>query len=292
MLKKYFGTAGWSYKDWVGPFYPKNQTGGFDWLRFYANYFNSVEVNATYYAYLDPKTAKGWVNKVEDNDDFVFTLKLHQDFTHKKDFNQDKISAVCYLIDILAKAERFGALLLQFPYSFSFNNVNAEYVRKLNEIFRHYNRFIEVRHRSWHSKNGMELLHNLDLPVASIDQPDLGEAIQFESIAINGKAYIRLHGRNIDAWKKSIRSFGKKQTYEEQSERYKYLYSPAEILEISEKIKEMLAELKTLFVVTNNHPGGNAVANLFQLENMINGEKLNIPEATIKRYPYLKRIAL
>ena len=52
MKPKFFlGTAGWSYKDWVPGFYPKQQSGSFDWLQFYSHYFNCVEVNSTYYAY-------------------------------------------------------------------------------------------------------------------------------------------------------------------------------------------------------------------------------------------------
>ena len=83
MPKFYIGTAGWSYKDWVPNFYPKKQSGGFDWLQFYSHYFNCVEVNSTYYAYLSPRVFESWIRKVEDSDDFIFNVKLNQDFTHK-----------------------------------------------------------------------------------------------------------------------------------------------------------------------------------------------------------------
>ncbi|MGB5287041.1 MAG: DUF72 domain-containing protein [Ignavibacteriaceae bacterium] len=69
MPKYYIGTAGWSYKDWVPSFYPKQQSGKFacrgstssrlDWLQFYSHYFNCVEVNSTYYAYLSPRIVEG-----------------------------------------------------------------------------------------------------------------------------------------------------------------------------------------------------------------------------------------
>ncbi len=78
------GTAGWSYKDWVPNFYPKNQSGWFDRLQFYSHYFNCVEVNSICYSFISTEVVGGWINKVSDSDDFQFTIKLHQDFTHKK----------------------------------------------------------------------------------------------------------------------------------------------------------------------------------------------------------------
>ncbi len=230
MTRYYIGTAGWSYKDWVPSFYPKQQSAGFDWLRYYAHYFNCVEVNSSYYAYIDPRVVKGWIDKVSDADDFLFTMKLHQDFTHIRSFDDDKIRSVTYNLDLLAKAERLGGLLIQFPYSFSYSGEAAEYLSRVSEIFQQYNCFAEVRHKSWLSSRAMELFNNLDLVYCTIDQPQVGEAIPFEPQLTNGKAYIRFHGRNTEEWIKSIKSFGSKQTYDQQSARYKYLYSPASLL--------------------------------------------------------------
>jgi len=64
MPKYHIGTAGWSYKDWVPSFYPKNQSAGSDWLQFYSHYFNCIEVNSTYYTYISPKVVEGWIKKV------------------------------------------------------------------------------------------------------------------------------------------------------------------------------------------------------------------------------------
>src|SRR3989339_1063282 len=94
MIKYNIGTAGWSYKDWVPNFYPKNQSAGFDWLRFYSHYFNCVEVNSTYYTYVSPKIVEGWIKKVEDNDDFLFTIKLHQDFTHNRKYDKQSVKSI------------------------------------------------------------------------------------------------------------------------------------------------------------------------------------------------------
>ena len=292
MPKFFIGTAGWSYKDWVPVFYPKNQTGEFDWLKFYSHYFNCVEVNATYYAYLNPKIVSGWLKKTDDVDDFLFTLKLHQDFTHKKEFDEQKIKAVIYNLDILSRAERLGGLLIQFPYSFSFDTPSIAHLNRLKDIFQNYNLFVEVRHKSWLNKKALELFKKLNITFCTIDQPQIGEAIPFEPIITNDKIYVRFHGRNIEAWKKSINNFGKKQTYAEQSERYKYLYSPGELVEIDQKIKAVQEKVKEVYVIMNNHPQGDAVANAFELIHLLEErEKLDIPRTIMKTIPRLERIA-
>ena len=90
-----------------------------------------------------------------------------------------------------------------------------------------------------------------------------------------------------------IGNFGKKQTYEEQSERYKYLYSPGELAEIDQKIKEVFDKVKKVFVIMNNHPGGDAVANAFELPHLLKEKiKVKIPSTTLKAYPRLQKFAV
>jgi len=289
--KYHIGTAGWSYKDWVPSFYPKNQSAGFDWLQFYSHYFNCVEVNSTYYTYISPKIVEGWIRKVTDSDDFLFTIKLHQDFTHKKDFDQQKIKTVNSNLDLLKQAERLGGLLIQFPYSFSFDNTTADYVRVLKDIFQSYNCFVEVRHKSWLKKEALEMFKKLNLTYCTIDQPQIGEAIPFEPIITNDKAYLRFHGRNVKAWLKSINNFGKQQSYEEQSERYKYLYSPGELVEIDQKIKSIQEKVKEVYVIMNNHPQGDAIANAFELIHLLEEkDKVQMPSTIVKAYPRLETL--
>lgn len=293
MPKYHIGTAGWSYKDWVPSFYPKNQSTGFDWLQFYSHYFNCVEVNSTYYSYISPKIVEGWIRKISDADDFLFTIKLHQDFTHKKDFDQQKIKAVSFNLDTLAKAERLGGLLIQFPYSFPFDNSTADYIRKLKDIFQTYNCFVEVRHKSWLKKEALEMFKKFNLTYCTIDQPQIGEAIPFEPIITNDKAYLRFHGRNVKAWLQSINNLGKQQSYTEQSERYKYLYSPGELVEIDQKIKSIQEKVKEVYVIMNNHPQGDAIANAFELIHLLaEKDKVPMPSTIVKAYPRLEEIQL
>ena len=293
MPKFFIGTAGWSYKDWVPNFYPKPQTAGFDWLQFYSHYFNCVEVNSTYYAYVSPKVVQGWIKKVSDTDEFIFHIKLHQDFTHRRKFDEQNIKAVRYNLDLLAKAERLGGLLIQFPYSFSFSNAAVQYIQNLRETFPNYNCFVEVRHSSWRNKKALEFFKNANLTFCTIDQPQIGYAIPFEPVITNDKAYIRFHGRNVEAWKRSINNYGKEQSYEQRSERYKYLYSPGELVEIDQKIKSIQKKVKEVHVIMNNHPQAEGVANAFELIHLLEGiDKIEMPGTIIKAFPRLQEISI
>ena len=291
MIKYNIGTAGWSYKDWVPNFYPKNQSGGFDWLEFYSHYFNCVEVNSTYYTYISPKVVDGWIRKVENSDDFIFHIKLHQDFTHKRKFDEQNIKAVRYNLDQLKKSERLGGLLIQFPYSYSFDGNSVQHIQKLRDIFSDVSCFVEVRHQSWRNDRALEFFKENNLTFCTIDQPQIGQAIPFEPIITNDKAYIRFHGRNAEAWKKSLDNFGKQQTYEEQSSRYSYLYSSGELIEIEQKIKSVAEKVKEVNVIMNNHPQGDAVANAFELIHLLEEKiKVKIPPTIVKAYPRLEEI--
>lgn len=292
-IKYNIGTAGWSYKDWVPNFYPKNQTGGFDWLQFYSQYFNCVEVNSTYYTYISPKVVDGWIKKVEGTKDFIFHIKLHQDFTHKRKYDEQNIKTVRYNLEQLKKSERLGGLLIQFPYSYSFDGNSIQHIQKLRDIFSDIDCFVEVRHSSWNNNRALEFFKQNDLTFCTIDQPQIGQAIEFDPIITNDKAYIRFHGRNVEAWKKSLANFGKPQTYEEQSSRYNYLYSPGELVEIEQKIKSIQPKVKEVNVIMNNHPQGDAVANAFELIHLLETKtKVEMPSHILKAYPRLGAILI
>jgi uncharacterized protein YecE (DUF72 family) len=130
---------------------------------------------------------EGWIRKVSNTDEFIFGVKLHQDFTHKRNFNEQNIKAVRYNLDLLIKAERLGGLLIQFPYSFSFNNSAIQYLRELNDTFPNYNTFVEVRHSSWKNKKAFEFFRDANLTFCTIDQPQIGQAIPFEPLYTPGE---------------------------------------------------------------------------------------------------------
>ena len=292
MPKYYIGTAGWSYQDWIGPFYPKAQTNNFDWLQYYSHYFNCVEVNSTYYSYISPKIAEGWVGKTQGTNDFLFTIKLHQDFTHIRKYDKNKIKSVESVLQILQREKRLGCILIQFPYSFSYNSTSALYISQLAEIFSSYHIVIELRHSSWNKEEIIKNFKKLNLTYCVIDQPQIVRSIPFEPIKTSFSAYIRLHGRNKEAWFTTINNYSKEQPESLKNERYNYLYSHSELIEIAQAVKQQIQNINEIYIITNNHPGGNAVANAFQLINILEGKKVEMPASIISRYPLLNKILL
>lgn len=277
MKKIFIGTAGWSYKDWVGSFYSKSQSENYDWLKFYSQFFNTVEVNSTYYSYINPAVVKGWIEKISDKEDFIFEIKLHGDFTHKRRIDKTGIRAVCENLDMLKDSGRLGNLLIQFPYSFQMNEPNCRYISNLAGLFDSYKKVVEVRHNSWNNDNALNLFKENDLTFCSVDQPEIGRSLTFDITIINKKAYLRLHGRNKDEWFKSINNFNDNQTYEEKNSRYDYRYSTGELTEIQMMIEEHFSEIEEIHIIFNNHPGGKAALNAAELNKLLGIDVPDIP---------------
>jgi len=125
--KIYIGTSGWSYPKgegtWKGHFYP---TGKIDELEYYSQFFNTVEINSSFYRPPNPGYVYNWVKRVPQ--DFLFTVKLWQKFTHPKMYqeatgevaaiSQDDVDLFKRSLEPLTRYGRLGALLAQFPPSF------------------------------------------------------------------------------------------------------------------------------------------------------------------------------
>lgn len=288
----YIGTAGWSYADWVNVFYTGEQSQDYNWLEYYSKYFNCVEINTSYYTYVSPTLIGLWVSRVEGRDDFLFTLKLHQDFTHKRDYDDEKIKKVRSQLEVLNYNGRLGGLLIQFPYSFILNKNSGIHLKKLVDTFGQFPCYVEFRHDSWFKDDIPERVAGLGVTLCSIDQPQIGSSIRFEPKVYNGRAYIRFHGRNEEAWLHSIRHFNKKQTYEQQNERYRYLYSPGELKEIQLQIEKAESRAREIYVIMNNHPGGYAPANALRLIHLLEDkETVSVPDTPIRRLNALFDIA-
>src|SRR3954463_12437823 len=145
------GTSGWSYPagtgpgSWTGLFYPLART---DELKFYSRYFNTVEINSTFYRPCSPKTAESWASRTPDN--FEFTVKVWQQFTHGKGaWTAAELEEFKAGILPLAEASKVGCLLFQFPASFRNTPEAMERLKRLLGAFEEFPRAVELRHRSW-----------------------------------------------------------------------------------------------------------------------------------------------
>lgn len=267
------GPAGWSYKDWEGTVYPPHGS-KFDHLAYLAHYYDTIEVNSSFYR-IPPEThGKSWVRRVAENDDFRFTVKLFRGFTHEKEAKatDDDAAAFRRFLDPLAEAGRLGALLIQYPWSFKASSEHLDQLLKVSDLFADYPRVVEVRHSSLQSEEFLEILKSNDLGFANIDQPLFSDSVKPSAIVTGPVGYIRLHGRNYQKWF----------AHEESWERYNYLYSLDELKPWVERAGEM-SKAKDVYVIGNNHFRGQALVNATEFKKGL-GQPYEVPPQLAETY--------
>ena len=269
------GTSGWHYPGgagtWNGPFYPLKRPRGFDELRFYAEHFSTVEVNATFYRPPDAALSRKWLDRTPDA--FLFAIKLYQKFTHPEmyaarapgdwDVNLGDLDQFRAGIDPIATAGRLGALLIQFPSSFHATEAARDYVSWLLDAFAAYPRAVEFRHASWTGPES-DTVPRLDAAGAAlveIDEPfaHFRGATPAAARTRAPLSYIRLHGRNTAEWWHHAQA----------EDRYNYLYRAEELAPIANAAQAEAALEKRVLVYFNNHFSAKAVANADILKNQI-----------------------
>jgi len=283
MSRFFIGTAGWSYKDWEGIVYPLEKGASFHPLIFLSRYINFIEINSTFYRPPALRMSLSWVKRIDTHPEFLFSIKLHQVFTHqRKDFTQKDADNFKFGIEPLRTKQRLGAILIQFPWSFAGTEANRDYLVKIFSLFSGYPLALEVRHLSWQNPRFFAFLSEHNVCFCNIDQPLIGQSIKPTAVVTHKDfSYVRLHGRNYKNWFRKDAG---------RDERYDYLYTKQELDEWVERIKELEKNSQKVYIVTNNHYRGQAMANALQLKNMITGEKLNIPGSLLQKYPVLEEI--
>ena len=211
------GTSGYSFPDWVGPFYPP----GIDrskMLDFYAREFPAVEVNATYYRIPPPATLRAMEAKTPP--DFQFVVKAHHDMTHERSLEPALYAAFTRALDPVLEAGKLYGLIAQFPYSFHRTPENEAFLLELKRRLPDAPLFVEFRHRSWVEESGAggasvgkgvlgaegsgiwRLLDEAGIGYVSVDEPDLPGLVP-PIARVTGPeriGYVRLHGRNRENW--------------------------------------------------------------------------------------------
>ncbi|MFB3921792.1 MAG: DUF72 domain-containing protein [Terriglobia bacterium] len=279
------GPAGWSYEDWDGIVYPRPRPRNFHEAAFLAQFFDTIEINTSFYHPPSAKMTAAWVRRVAHNPRFKFTAKLWQRFTHEREANREDEKTFKEGMKPLVDAGRLGALLLQFPWSFKCTRANREYLGGLAVEFVEYPLVLEVRHSSWNKPEIFKMLADLRVGFCNIDQPVIGRSIAPSERAIpqSGIGYVRLHGRNYEHWFTS---------HDKPEERYNYYYSLQELEPWAERIRNIALSAEVTYVVTNNHFQGKAVANALQLVHLLRGNPVAVPETLIAHYPELAKIAM
>ncbi len=283
MAKYYVGTAGWSYEDWDGIVYPVRKGAGFHALSFLAGFINIVEVNSTFYRPAPPAMVRSWLKRIEDRPDFMLALKLYQGFTHAGEgFTKKDVEDVRLAANLVHLQGRLAALLVQFPWSFRNTPENTAYLERLLKLFAGLPLSVEVRHASWDTPAFYDLLGASGAAFCNIDQPLFEGSIKPSAVSTNPDfAYVRLHGRNYENWFRADAG---------RDDRYDYLYAKDELGDWVTRIKDLGSKSGKVYVITNNHYRGQAMANALQIRNMITGEKVDVPDLLLERYPVLREI--
>jgi uncharacterized protein YecE (DUF72 family) len=282
--KIYVGPAGWSYADWRGVVYPASRASDFSELAYLAHYFDTIEINSTFYRIPDKKSVVRWASLVQFNKRFRFTVKLWQKFTHTDEpFSGSEVTEFTRAIDPLLDRDLLGGLLIQFPWRFKREKTTTGYVIKLAESFSAYRCFVEFRHSSWISTEFFSLLREHDISFVNIDQPVIGKSIPPTAVVTSKAAYVRLHGRNYDNWF---------QKGADRDARYDYTYSDKELDSWVLAIDDMSKNTEQSYVIFNNHFRGQAIVNGLQILAKIRKEKPAIPSSLVPYYPQLKKIGI
>jgi len=264
----YTGTSGWAYPTgegtWNGHFYP---TGKIDELEYYSRFFNTVELNSSFYRPPNPAYTENWARKTPDG--FFFSVKLWQKFTHPKMYrevageneatvSQADIDLFRDAIEPLAKKGKLGPLLAQFPPSFINDAFSRNILQAIFKSFKEYRLAVELRHNSWSDdKNTALILRDNKVAWVQIDEPKFSSSIETELPVTTEVAYFRFHGRNRKMWKGDVET------------RYKYLYSAEEIAELTNKVKLAAEKTQLLFAFFNNHWRGYAPRNATDMKTAL-----------------------
>jgi uncharacterized protein YecE (DUF72 family) len=320
-----YGTAGWSYADWYGPFYPVPPAkddeplplfGGRpidpgakadarlareNPLAWYARWFDAVEVDASFYRVPAAKNVEKWVATTERGArPFLFSFKLPQTLTHE-DAGLDDAAPFREAVRPAVDAGRLAAALAQFPWSFRNEPASLDRIARIQDALPGVALALEVRHASWDDEDARAWLAARGIALAAVDQPRLRDCLRLRPVATAPLAYLRLHGRNRHAWwagarrrepdeeKQLVREARAAGRPAPRDARYDYLYSEDEVDELASAVDELALSSELVLVIANNHYRGQAPANALELR--ARREKVAAPPTLARSFPRLASLA-
>jgi uncharacterized protein YecE (DUF72 family) len=249
----------------------------FDPLAYIAQFFDTVEINSTFYRPASTKSAASWAKRVTANPRFRFTAKLYRRFTHERDtaWTPADVEEVRQGLGTLRDAGTLGGVLAQFPWSFKRDDASREWLDDLVKAFHDFPLAVEVRHTSWNVPEFYAALRERGISAVNIDQPVFRNSITPGSAVTSSIGYVRLHGRNYGNWFRDTA---------ETHERYDYFYPRSELEEWLDRIHEVAERARETYVITNNHYRGQAAANALMLRAM-DGEHVTVPPGLAAAFP-------
>ncbi len=262
------GTSGYDYPEWKGVFYPEDLKRK-DFLSYYATQFNALELNNTFYNMPTPERLLSFYDRSDGK--LNFSVKANRLLTHEisggwQTAAEDFRTAVVPL----QEKDCLSALLFQLPESFHYIPDNRIYLAKLIEEFEGFPVMIEFRHKEWIRPSVFEGLEKRKAGIVFCDMPQLknlpdGSTVNTPFIGSN--AYIRLHGRNEEAWYAHASKVNEEP--QSSSARYCYDYSDDELAQFLPVVIKAGGEGKKVQIYFNNHPNGSGARNAVKFKEMI-----------------------
>ncbi len=252
----HIGASGFSYADWVGPFYPPGTRRG-DFLSYYAQHFQALEINYTYYRMPTAATMNQILEKAGKQ--MRFSVKLTDLFTHRRCFLRQDVLDFAAAMAPLAEAGQLTCLLAQFPSSFQPTRANWTIFKQLLEQFSAFPMVVEFRRAEWATTRLFDWLARAQVGYACVDEPALPGLLPPQDLVTSPLGYVRFHGRNGDKWWR----------HERAEERYDYRYSSEELREWLPRLRRMATQSEELLVFFNNHFEGKALDNAQELKRLL-----------------------
>jgi uncharacterized protein YecE (DUF72 family) len=236
------GCSGFSYKHWKELLYPQKLPAS-QWLEYYAQHFNTLEINNTFYGFPKEKNLKSWYDRTPE--DFMFTIKAHRSFTHHKKLLIDneflqQLNEFQRIVKVMGK--KLGCVLWQLPGSLHKDLVCLRnFGKNLDHTMRH---IVEFRHKSWFDDDTFNVMHELGLGFCMVSAPSLPEVV----VSTSPNAYVRFHGKK--SW-------------------YNYHYSQDELTLWKHRLAG-LSGVEQLYVYFNNDFHAHAIENSRSLKVLLN----------------------
>ena len=268
------GTASWSDPGFVERWYPKKMPAG-ERLQWYAQHFEMVEVNSTFYSVPEPRMVERWCAATPD--DFTFDVKLHQlfsfhstpakllppDLQRRAETNakgivkstpvlqETLLGTFLRSMSIFRAARKLGVLLLQLSPAFSPRKHQLSELQPLMDMLGGYDLAIEFRNRNWAAGNQLDstidFVRKHRAIFVNVDTPSSDHFMvmpsDIDEVTNSDVAYLRLHGRNAKAYI----------TGKTVAARFDYDYSESEIAEVAQRSRKLAKEARESHVIFNNN---------------------------------------
>jgi uncharacterized protein YecE (DUF72 family) len=243
------GTCSFADEGLVKKWYPRGVSTPKARLAYYAECFDTVEVDSPYYHLPDPAVTGRWAQRTPP--EFVFHVKAHKTMTHHEPAEQDRAFADFRAsLEPLELSGKLRGVLLQYHPRFVKSEVAKEELSRVLPLLDPLVPLVEFRHRSWleesERQDTLDFLERSGLAFVSVDAPRTraSNVVPPVAAATHRVAYVRFHGRNVKTW--NIRS-------EKSSERFDWLYSTEELEEWVEKLDRLTGEADEVYAMFNNN---------------------------------------